>query len=139
MEIVRTELTPEIRELRIRVFCCEQGYPQEKLFDEHDNTAGFLAVSDNGRIAGCGRFYEVREGIFHIDNIALSEEIRGAGWGKKLVNALLAECKKQNAEEVTVNAESYAAGFYEKCGFSVCGGEFRDENFKRTPLKNTNL
>ena len=34
-----------------------------------------------------------------------------------MVNALVAQCRKNGAEKVTVNAQSYAVGFYEKCGF----------------------
>ena len=101
----------DVRDLRISIFADEQGYPEEKLFDEHEATADFLALIDEGRTVGCGRFYKEDETAFHIDNIAFSKDVRGKGLGKKLVLALIGECKKNGAEKVTVNAQSYAVGF----------------------------
>lgn len=134
MSEIRLVKSEEVRELRKTVFVEEQGYPEIKLFDEHEETAGFLALEDEGRPVGCGRFYKEAEDVFHIDNIAFSKEMRGKGKGKELVLALVEECKKNGAEKVTVNAQSYAVGFYEKCGFAVSGCEFTDENRKNVPM-----
>lgn len=124
----------EVGELRKAVFSAEQGYPGSKLFDEKESTADFLAVLLDGRAVGCGRFFKEGDGCFHIDNIALSRELRGGGYGRKLVEALVRECGKRGAAKVTVNAKTEAVGFYEKCGFTPCGSEFLDENFRRIPM-----
>ena len=44
MSEIRVVNGDEVRNLRISVFADEQGYPVEKLFDEYDNTAGYLAL-----------------------------------------------------------------------------------------------
>lgn len=134
MSEIRLVKSEDVRDLRITVFSQEQGYPLEKLFDEHENTAGFLALYEEGRAVGCGRFYKEDEKVFHIDNIAFDETVRSKGKGRDLVNALVAECRKNGACKVTVNAQSYAVGFYEKCGFAVEGCEFTDENRKNVPM-----
>ena len=123
-----------VRDLRIAVFSLEQGYPAEKIFDEKENTADFLAILNDGRAVGCGRLFRESANVFHIDNIALSSEVRGGGHGRELVRALISECRKSGAEKVTVNAKIKAVGFYEKCGFVPCDGEFADENFIRIPM-----
>ncbi len=124
----------EVRNLRLSVFAEEQGYPESKLFDEHDETAEYLAVRENGEVIGCGRFYKEAENVYHIDNITFSEKMRGRGMGRALVSSLVAHCRERGAEKVTVNAQSYAVPFYEKCGFAVCGCEFSDENRKNIPM-----
>lgn len=120
--------------LRKQVFASEQNYPEDKLFDDKENSADFLAFFDEGKAVGCGRFYKEDETDYHIDNIAFGKEMRGKGMGKKLVLSLVEECRKKGAERVTVNARTDAVGFYEKCGFAVCGCEFADENFNRVPM-----
>ena len=123
-----------VKDIRVTVFAGEQGYPEAKLFDDKEISADFLACFDAGKAVGCGRFYKENETDYHIDNIAFGQEMRGKGMGKKLVLALVSECKKKGAERVTVNARADAVGFYEKCGFAVCGCEFTDENFSRVPM-----
>ena len=123
-----------VRDIRLSVFASEQGYPEDKVFDDKENSADFLACIDAGRTVGCGRFYKENESDYHIDNIAFGKEMRGKGLGKKLVLALVDECRKKGAERVTVNARTDAVGFYEKCGFAVCGCEFTDETFSRVPM-----
>lgn len=123
-----------VRDIRRTVFAEEQGYPIEKLFDEYDASADFIALFSEGDAVGCGRFYKEDDTAYHIDNIAFKKEARGNGCGKKLVAALVASARKKGAKRVTVNARSDAVGFYEKCGFAACGCEFDDENFKRVPM-----
>ncbi len=124
----------KVSELRKAVFAEEQGYPENKLFDEFENSADFLAVLNDGRVVGCSRFYKESNESYHIDNIAFGKEMRGKGFGKQLITALVDECKKNGAKVVTVNARTDAVGFYEKCGFAICGLEFKDETFSRVPM-----
>lgn len=134
MSEIRLAAGETVSEIRKQVFVCEQGYPEDKLFDDKENSADFLAFFDEGKAVGCGRFFKENETDFHIDNIAFGKEMRGRGMGKKLVLSLVQECKKNGAMRVTVNARTDAVGFYEKCGFAVCGCEFTDENFSRVPM-----
>lgn len=120
--------------LRTRVFSSEQGYPREKITDAREKEAEFIAYFEDGEPIGCARFYRESETAFHIDNIAFDKSARGKGFGKELIAFLCGECRRKGAERVTVNAKSEAVGFYEKCGFSVSGEEYADENFLRTPL-----
>lgn len=131
IKLVNSEATLPIR---YTVFAEEQGYPKEKILDEHESSADFFALFTEGEAVGCGRFYKEDAECHHIDNIALKREARGGGKGKMLINALVAACREKGAARVTVNAKSDAVGFYEKCGFAAFGCEFEDENFKRVPM-----
>lgn len=139
MTEIKIVSSSDVKNLRKTVFTDEQGYPETKLFDSHDDTADFLAFVNEGEIIGCGRFYKESEKVYHIDNIAFSQAMRGKGFGKSFVTALADECRKNGAEKVTVNAQSYAVGFYEKCGFAVNGCEYSDENRKNVPMEKSFL
>ncbi len=131
---IKAACAEDVKNIRETVFSREQGYPESKLFDEKENSADFLALFEGGKAVGCGRFYKESENAYHIDNIALSDTIRGKGLGRRLIAALIDECKKNGAVRVTVGAKSEAVGFYEKCGFKVIGEKFKDENFTRVPM-----
>ena len=94
MSEIRLVSSETVSEIRKEVFTVEQGYPSDKLFDDKENTADFLAFIDEGRAVGCGRFFKENETDYHIDNIAFGKEMRGKGMGKNLVLALCEECKK---------------------------------------------
>lgn len=124
----------ETRAIRKAVFSLEQGIPENQIFDEHDPSADFLALFQQGRAVGCGRFYRESPDSFHIDNIALLQEVRGGGRGKALVEELVRLCREKGAGQVTVNARRDAVGFYEKCGFAADGCVFDDGAVRRAPM-----
>lgn len=134
MAEIRNSCGQDVRDLRIAVFTDEQGYPIEKLFDGHEAEVSFIALYEGDKVLGCGRYYAESADSYHIDNIAFDKSARGNGKGRELVLALVSRCKENGAKRVTVNAQSYAVGFYEKCGFAVEGCEFTDENRKNVPM-----
>lgn len=134
IKLVKSEDT---RRLRRAVFAEEQKYPADALIDEHEEEAEFLAFCEDGKIIGCGRFYKEDGETFHIDNIAFDKSARGRGFGREFIKNLITQAENRGAVCVTVNAKIEAVGFYEKCGFKKCGGEFTDENFHRIPMKIT--
>ena len=58
MSEVRIVKGETVSDLRKEVFVSEQGYPENKLFDNKENSADFLACFDAGKAVGCGRFYK---------------------------------------------------------------------------------
>ncbi len=124
----------DVRDLITQVFGTEQSYPSSKLFCGIDENDEFLILTADGKLSGCGRFSEKSKTDYHIDNIAFYKEMRGKGLGKRLISALVDKCRERGALRVTVNARRDAVGFYEKCGFAVCGCEFTDENVSRVPM-----
>jgi len=80
--------------------------------------AYYLRDEQDNIIGGCSGaiFY----GCVYIDQLWLSEPLRGQGCGTKLMQAALAYGKEKGCTFATVNTMDWEAlGFYQKLGFEV--------------------
>jgi len=84
--------------------------------DAEDHMRGYL---DRGRL------FEIREAdAAEIWNIALSEEQRGRGSGRRAIELIAAWCREDGASRLTVGTSDCSLGtiaFYRKVGFRFAG------------------
>ena len=102
-----------------------------KTFEQllNDATSHFLVAAMEGTPLGFINF-TVRQTILHrspsalIDEIVVTEEYRGKGVGKQLVQAAVEKCRQLGCCEVEVSTEKAnleARKFYKQCGFEERG------------------
>lgn len=109
------------RPVREKVFIEEQSVPRELEWDEWDERSDHAIACDAGghaigtaRLAPDGR----------LGRMAVLRECRGLGVGAALLEALLERARELSLYRVTLHAQTHAAGFYRRFGFSERGGEF---------------
>lgn len=89
----------------------------------NNNNAHYIAViSDDVLIAYANYWLIADEG--DINNVAVAPQFRGQGFGLVLMKALIADCKKQNANAMTLEvreSNTNAIKLYEKLGFENHG------------------
>ncbi len=109
--------------LRIEVFVVEQGVPVELEWDEADEVSiHAVAYDDEGQPVATGRL--LPDG--HIGRMAVRKSARGRGIGAEVLQALLAEAKRLEHRELVLHAQTHAAGFYARHGFTPEGEEFME-------------
>ncbi|SOD40642.1 GNAT family N-acetyltransferase [Nitrosovibrio sp. Nv4] len=109
--------------IRETVFVREQGVPVELEWDEFDAGCTHVLASDAaGNPIGTARFLPGGT----IGRMAVLKEWRGKGVGGALLQWLLQEAGDRQIQQVTLNAQIYAAGFYAKFGFQIAGEKFLD-------------
>jgi len=112
---------PLARPVREQVFVAEQKVPLELEWDEWDERSDHAVARDaSGRAIGTGRL--LPDG--RIGRMAVLREWRRRGVGAALMEALLQKAREQSMSRVTLHAQTHAAGFYRRFGFSERGGEF---------------
>ena len=112
-----------LRAIREAVFIHEQGIPPELEWDEFDASCiHVLAMDSAGKPVGTARL--LMDGS--IGRMAVLEEWRGKGVGSALVQYLLGQARGRQIQQITLNAQTYAVGFYLKFGFQTVGEEFLD-------------
>ena len=112
---------PLARPVREEVFVAEQKVPLELEWDEWDERSDHAVARDaSGRAIGTGRL--LPDG--RIGRMAVLREWRRRGVGAALMEALLQKAREQSLSRVTLHAQTHAAGFYRRFGFSERGGEF---------------
>lgn len=69
-----------------------------------------------------GLIAQSRWGGFHIDILALSESLRGQGWGKSLLEKAESEARSRKCHHMRLDTYAFQArAFYEAHGFRVYG------------------
>ncbi len=112
---------PLARPVRELVFVTEQKVPLELEWDEWDERSDHAVARDtSGQAIGTARL--LPDG--RIGRMAVLREWRRRGVGAALMEALLQKAREQSLSRVTLHAQTHAAGFYRRFGFSERGGEF---------------
>jgi predicted GNAT family N-acyltransferase len=115
------EALPLARPVREQVFVTEQKVPLELEWDEWDERSDHAVARDtSGQAIGTARL--LPDG--RIGRMAVLREWRRRGVGAALMEALLQKAREQSLSRVTLHAQTHAAGFYRRFGFSERGGEF---------------
>ncbi len=108
-------------QVRLAVFVTEQGYPQELEFDELDESAWHLVLLDGEVPVAAARLVTLSPGVLKPGRIAVLKKYRKQHLGARLMEEILKKAEELGARELRIGAQVQARGFYEKCGFSVCG------------------
>lgn len=115
------EALPHARPVRERVFIDEQAVPLELEWDEWDEVSDHaVALDASGEAIGTARL--LPDG--RIGRMAVIKEWRGKGVGAALLAAMLVRARARAMPRALLHAQTQAAGFYRKFGFSERGGEF---------------
>ena len=119
-------LPGEAREIRKKVFTEEQGFQEE--FDSIDDYAvHFLCYDGNKPVATCRVFWSEEKGTHIVGRVAVLKEYRGREIGRLLMQESAKLVASRGGGELTVSAQTRAARFYEKNGFTKVGEVYEDE------------
>lgn len=116
-----------ILRLRAEVFVVEQDCPYQDL-DDNDQNAAHVFITRDEEIVACCRVFLKDDGNASIGRVVNSQKVRGTGVGKTLMLEGIS-CARDlfPGLKCVIHAQSYAIGFYEKCGFAVCSQEFLED------------
>ena len=121
------------RFVREKVFVEEQGFSAESEFDAIDGSAWHLCGEEGGQPVAAARLF-LDKGSWHAGRICVLPFRRG-GVGRELLRELEAKAVSLGARELLVGAQTRVRGFYEACGYTVCGEEYMDEFCPHVPMK----
>jgi YbgC/YbaW family acyl-CoA thioester hydrolase len=119
------ELERDAAGVRTEVFVQEQGIAREDEWDEADKTAVHAVVYNHMDLPlATGRLLVAAPGVGKIGRMASKRVLRGSQLGRQVLDALTAKAKERGDREVLLHAQSSAAGFYAKSGFTQRGEPF---------------
>ena len=128
---IRLAESPEDAEtcLRLRwtVFVEEQGVRPSLEVDDHDRKdAVHAVVLWDGVPCATGRFIFEKPGLAKIQRMAVVDDVRKRGVGRRLLAFLEEEARRRGASRFMLWAQTYARPFYEKAGYAAEGEQFDD-------------
>ena len=114
------------QDLRVRVFCEEQGVSPELELDGLDDEATqIVALDESGVIATCRLRFSGDS--CKLERMAVEADRRGLGVGLRLLEGAEDEARRQGASEVELKAQVTARGFYERGGYAVLSEEIVED------------
>jgi predicted GNAT family N-acyltransferase len=121
-------------DLRIRVFCGEQGVSEEEESDELDAEATqVVAVDESGVIATCRlRYPEVA--TCKLERMVVEKGLRELGVGGRLLAGAESEARSQGAELMVLNAQRRAEPFYARNGYVAEGETFLEAGIEHVRM-----
>jgi predicted GNAT family N-acyltransferase len=114
-----------IERVRRAVFIEEQHVPEHEEWDDVDPVAIHVLCSVQSApgkrdVVGTGRL----EPTGKIGRVAVLPQYRGSGAGVAMMRRLVEIAAERGFDEVYLNAQTYALGFYERLGFRAEGPVF---------------
>jgi predicted GNAT family N-acyltransferase len=79
-----------------------------------------------GMPVATGRLLQESRGVGRIGRMAVDRSVRGAQWGRKLLDALVDASQARGDHEVRLHAQRNAEGFYRRAGFAVVGEPWQE-------------
>lgn len=133
-ELTTTELY-EIIKSRTEIFLLEQKIICQDL-DDIDYDSLHLFFEEDARIIAYLRAYYINDEKTAVKIGRVLTLNHGSGIGRKLMEESLTKIKEVfRCEKICINAQKYAAGFYEKFGFKVTSYEFLEEGIPHVAME----
>jgi predicted GNAT family N-acyltransferase len=117
------EQIARVQKMRSKIFGEEQGIPREMDLDGKDDSSihVFLCQANSPEPIASGRLtIEGNTGI--LSRIAVVQDFRGSGIGKRIVQELEKIAKEKNVKELTLDPHAYLEKFYADLGYEKIHG-----------------
>lgn len=122
--------------VRTAVFVHEQGIAPEDEWDTDDATSLHAVLFDlNGQALGNARLLQPSANMAKVGRMAVLRDVRGRGFGARLLQALLLEARRRGNKEVRLSAQRTAEGFYASHGFVVTGEPFDEVGIPHVEMR----
>lgn len=122
--------------IRTEVFVKEQGIAPEDEWDADDATALHAVLFNlDGQALGNARLLQPSASVAKVGRMAVLQEVRGQGYGARLLHALIRCARERGHKEVRLSAQRSAEGFYAAYGFSIVGEPFDEVGIPHVEMR----
>ena len=124
----------DAQDLRVRVFCDEQGVSPDQELDSRDAEATqIVAVDQSGVIATCR--LRLLDGEAKLERMAVEQRLRNLGVGAKLLEGAEQEARTEGAGVIVLHAQLRAEGFYASHGYVPEGDTFMEAGIEHVRMR----
>jgi predicted GNAT family N-acyltransferase len=120
-------------ELRVQVFCEEQGVSHDEELDGLDHDCTQIVAVEEGKVVATCRLRLV-DGDSKLERMAVDKARRETGVGRALMERAEQEARASGAPRMVLHAQRAAEGFYARCGYRVEGDSFMEANIEHVRM-----
>jgi len=113
-------------DVRLKVFVAEQGIERGLEIDGLDGDSEHIVAYDGGTPVGTARIRCTSSAQGKLERVAVLKSYRSRGIGRGIAEECMKLLRMKGMQEVTLNAQQTAVGFYRRLGFHQVGEQFED-------------
>jgi len=121
------------KDLRVRVFCDEQGVDRDEELDELDTEAIHVVALDDGSVVATCRLRPLGRDC-KLERMAVEADRRGTGVGRELLEKAEGEARRAGSSRMVVHAQRRAEGFYAQAGYASEGETFLEARIEHVRM-----
>ena len=129
----RAELDAAL-DLRLEVFCGEQGVSREAEQDGRDDEALHLVALDAGAVVGTCRLL-TDDGHLRVQRVAVRNDRRRTGIGAELLAEAERQARRRGAAALELHAQVESEVFYRNAGYESVGDPFLEEGIEHVAMR----
>jgi predicted GNAT family N-acyltransferase len=122
-------------DLRIEVFCGEQGVAFDGDRDGLDEEAVHLVAVDEGEVVGTCRLLIEPGGTARFGRLCVRASARGKGIAAALLEGAEREARAGGARRIGMHAQTDALSLYRRAGFRPYGERFDEEGIEHLGME----
>jgi predicted GNAT family N-acyltransferase len=123
------------QQLRVRVFCGEQGVSEPAELDGLDDEAIHLVAMDHGKVVGTCRLRILGDEA-KLERMAVAQDFRDIGLGLRLAEESETEARREGAVRMVLHSQVRARGFYEAAGYAATSEDvFLEEGIEHLKME----
>lgn len=131
-ELTTAELY-ELLKARAEIFVVEQNCIYQDL-DDRDYDSLHVFYEESGKVLAYLRAFQKERGVVQMGRVLTIEH--GTGLGGKLLRAGMDSIKEKfQPQKIYIEAQSYATGYYEREGFTICSEEFLEDGIPHVQME----
>ncbi|WP_424019583.1 GNAT family N-acetyltransferase [Halorientalis pallida] len=112
--------------VRHAVFVEGQGIDEDRELDGLDDEAVHVVAYDDGDPIGAARLREPETGTGKVERVAVREERRGEGWGRRVMATVHTAARESGLTRLVLHAQTEVEGFYRRLGYRTVSDEFEE-------------
>ena len=121
-------------DLRVRVFCGEQGVSRKEELDGLDEEALQIVALDESAVIATCRLRDLGA-EWKLERMAVEARVRGLGVGARLLAGAEDEARARGAEQMVLHAQIRAEPFYAANGYTREGEVFMDAGIEHIAMR----
>lgn len=123
---LESKIFEDAKAIRFKVFVEEQEVPMELEIDELEADSHHMVIYEDDKAVATARIYEIDDGFYKIQRVAVYKELRGSGYGALAIQQAEEKVRELGGKKILLGAQLQALPFYEKLGYAVTSEEYLD-------------
>lgn len=138
VEIVQDELNFfTAKEIRRQVFQIEQGIDEKVDFDGKDDKSEHFLAFCKSEAVGTARVRYISKETAKLERLAVLKNYRKIGVGRKIMDYIINYLRKKGIQNLTLDSQEHAKGFYEEIEFKQKGEVFQEAGIPHVKMYKT--